>query len=1340
MMIRLSLSLMLAALLLPGFAIAGPDDYIGDTAIYGGETALVKPNVLIIFDTSGSMSGDIATEVCYPDPDTDDDGVNDDVDNCLVVANSDQLDTDLDGIGDACDDNTIWPDSDGDGHADNVDNCPLTPNPGQEDTFGDARGDACENDGSGGYDPDFDYTNGNRIRACGRYQWWLGRYEDRCRMDAIYQCDRDDWDWRTGTCQRWEELLDDGFNSGHRSDDDCDDAIEALESQGQYIGEVRIRNNDCRNSDRNRYFATGNWIAWYVSTAGGTVSTEGPGVYGSIAQTDPGAVLPNDMSTGTPSADYNAPTSPPDAASSSATSAVPGMICETVMKTKNTIARDVVEDIINSTSGVNFGIMQFNGDNGGKIASGNVDGALYKAEIKDMNEIHTGTTTNQEALIELVRNLPADSWTPLAETLFESMRYLKGENSAFQGGVSYDSPITASCQQTYVILITDGMSTKDRASVLTSICDSGDCDDDNNEPGSFSDDGSDYLDDVAKYLHDTDLSTGDDGYAGTQYALTFTIGFGFGGGNASAVQLLEDTAENGGGEAYLAENYQSLTGALTSILGQILEVNSSFVAPVVPTNPENKTFSGKRVYLGFFKPITNNDWYGNLKKFGLSVAGDVVDKNGVVATDVNGRFLSTSTSFWSTNPDGSNVDDGGVGMLLTDRDFGVSPRLIYTYTGTQSDLTHASNRFAKVAVNPALTPAMMEVLTSTESDQIVDYITGFDVYDADGDGDTTERREWLMGDILHSKPTIQAYNSYNMADETDITKNLTTIYVGSNDGQLHAFRDADGAELWSFIPPAALPDLRFLGNNIHNYFIDASPSVYIYDKDRDGNIGPLAETLATDHDLFGVTDNGVDDKIILIFGMRRGGGIDTLNGSLSRGSYFAIDVTNPTAPKYLWEINSTTTGFSELGETWSRMTFAKMRINSIVRLVAFVGAGYDNNEDMRFGNTQLFPDGSDELTESTLRADDATELASPGTSPQFNPRGRGVYVLELATFDASGAPSFHASPVKLWEYVYDSARASTDPDNNPTYSFPTDIVPLDSDFDGLIDRLYAGDTGGSLWRFDVKSTVATSDWSAKKIFSANPSDLDNSVEDPVTNGRRILYPPSVILEADYTGLYFGTGDRAHPLNEGTIDRLYALYDREQTTAKTEADMVNVTIDYLQLSDPPAYTGSCPVDDNSVTCILQRLYSTDKYGWFIKLDQNSGEKALSPAVVFNKVAYFTTYTPNIITDDPCLAGNLGVGRTYAVDYKTGEAVFNFDVTNDDEFASNNNDRAESTQLEGVILRRSDRSLVMASGIPSGVVIYVREDGTTGALIGCGGGLCPSDTLPGGTVIPIYWMQE
>jgi hypothetical protein len=55
-------------------------------------------------------------------------------------------------------------------------------------------------------------------------------------------------------------------------------------------------------------------------------------------------------------------------------------------------------------------------------------------------------------------------------------------------------------------------------------------------------------------------------------------------------------------------------------------------------------------------------------------------------------------------------------------------------------------------------------------------------------------------------------------------------------------------------------------------------------------------------------------------------------------------------------------------------------------------------------------------------------------------------------------------------------------------------------------------------------------------------------------------------------------------------------------------------------------------------------------------------------------------------------------------------------------------------------RSDRTLVRGSGIPSGEVVFVREDGTTGALVRCGGGVCTNDTLPDGTILPIYWLQD
>lgn len=122
------------------------ENYTG--AVSGGNAGAVTsyiPPVTSFNPAPGTITGRIyfdrvlVSSALPPPPDSDGDGIEDSLDNCPLVANPDQLDTDGDGQGDACD-----TDDDNDGVEDSLDNCPLVANPDQADFDNDGIGDACD--------------------------------------------------------------------------------------------------------------------------------------------------------------------------------------------------------------------------------------------------------------------------------------------------------------------------------------------------------------------------------------------------------------------------------------------------------------------------------------------------------------------------------------------------------------------------------------------------------------------------------------------------------------------------------------------------------------------------------------------------------------------------------------------------------------------------------------------------------------------------------------------------------------------------------------------------------------------------------------------------------------------------------------------------------------------------------------------------------------------------------------------------------------------------------------------------------------------------------------------
>ncbi|MBF0446684.1 MAG: VWA domain-containing protein [Magnetococcales bacterium] len=760
----------------------------------------------------------------------------------------------------------------------------------------------------------------------------------------------------------------------------------------------------------------------------------------------------------------------------------------------------------------------------------------------------TGKTVRSR-LIELVDEIQYRSGTPIVDTLYEAARYLRGEGvdygavrgdqgsrseytrvshaGSYDGGVLvqpggcsndnldatecrqeeitgspiYKTPITNSCQENHMVLLSDGAPSVNTAvnrieSLIGAACSgsgSGRCGHE-----------------LVGYLKETDQSVLED----DQTITTHTIGFNF------TSSWMRDMAEvYGGGGFYEADSATDLVSAFRAIFKDILQVDSSFVSPGVAVNQFNRLTHLNDVYFSLFRPKENPEWVGNLKRYELRgspavLVGATFDASADPADDAQehkvvdettGLFKDTAQSFWSDGVDGNDAALGGAAGELTDGL--LSSRNIVTYTGTTDpvdvDLSAAEQGFHEN--NAALTDSLLDIAGETDPvlagnyrQNLIQWARGVDLLDGDNDNNTAESRQHI-GDPLHSKPVIITYGLNDL-----------TIYFGTNEGVLHGI-DVDGgggrepgAEVLAFIPQEFLKNLKKFyinsGSEAHPYGLDGSIAVWQKDVDNDGTVDP-----------------GDGDHVYLYFGMRRGG----------RG-YYALDVTDRDAPVLKWRIDGSVVGdFSELGESWSKPVVTKIKLNGVDKKVLVFAGGYDSNQDSAV----------------TYQADHV---------------GRAVFMVDADT----GERVWWASNS---EYSDSADLILTEMTNSIPADVKVIDLDLDGyadlfyvgDMGGRIWRFDIDNDDNTGANNLVEAGVIAS-------FGGVAAQLETEAVQ-ITANRRFYNTPDLVLApcgaGDQLSLAIGSGYRAHPLDTRVQDRFYMIKDSNSAghySNLTESNLYDAT--------------------------------------------------------------------------------------------------------------------------------------------------------------------------------------
>lgn len=619
------------------------------------------------------------------------------------------------------------------------------------------------------------------------------------------------------------------------------------------------------------------------------------------------------------------------------------------------------------------------------------------------------------------------------------------------------------------------------------------------------------------------------------------------------------------------------------------------------TSPAN-TVGGPCTGTTFTYPITvtpaisaSGTMTAALSAGSVAIAAGKITRSGTTAT-----VTGVTNAFTS----GQSVDISTSGTVYTDES---------AYTGTWTITCPVSCStaftFGPVTLNP-VTPAtgIISCYSGTappDKNSLVNWVRGQDNLCDETSPDTgcpnqtaINIRPSLHGDVLHSRPSVINYGG----------SIGVLVFYGSNDGVFRAINGNQtnpagstlpipGGELWSFIPTEFYSELTRLHDNSPVLKLSTTPS----------GITPTPRT--KDYFVDGtssvyqkINSAGTTDLAYLYLAMRRGGMF-----------LYALDVTTPSAPSLLWKIRNSDADFTELGQTWSQPTVAFVKgycggtacsSTNLPTPVLIFGGGYDTAEDSE-------PPGTDTM-------------------------GRGIFIVDAITGNL------------VWKATYGTTSACSGTAVKATctvagmnYSIPAEITLMDvKGNDGFIDRLYAVDTGGNIWRVDLEPTAGNTPdkWKVSHLAALGCH------TGPCASGtpRKFLFPADVISTGAFTAVLIGSGDREHPLYSTSSSSAYSVVNRFYMVKDTNVgntDGTDLNIIETGLEDITATS-------NPVTTLT---YDGLLSGYYITL--GTGEKVVNAPTTVAGYTYFGTNTSATPSSNSCTT-NLGTAKGYQVSTLTG----------------------------------------------------------------------------------------